>query len=291
MPKSLVSKPGIALRSGTQPAATADGRTEPAGTNGIGAPSPVRVCGVPLHALTMEQVIDCIEDRMDCGLTTSISVVNVAKLVNMRSDRPLRDSVLGGDLILADGAPLVWLSRLKRTPLPERVAGIDLMRELLRFAHRRRARVYFLGATRAVVDRVVAETRAGFPGVVIAGWRDGYFSESQEAAVVGAIRDCRPDILFVAMSSPKKETFLKRWGDAMAVPICHGVGGSFDVVAGVTRRAPLWMQRTGLEWFYRVCQEPRRMWRRYLTTNTKFLFLAVGDLLGLVKDQRLGGPA
>ena len=233
----------------------------------------------------MRQTIARVADRFDRGLATSISVMNVAKLVNMRSDALLREGVLTGDLILADGAPLVWLSRLKSTPLPERVAGIDLMRELLQFADDRRARVYFLGATAPVVEQVIAATRADFPRLIVAGSRDGYFSEGEQAEVAAGIRDSRPDILLVAMSSPKKEIFLKRWAVTMAVPICHGVGGSFDVVAGVTRRAPLWMQRTGLEWFFRVLQEPRRMWKRYLVTNTKFLVLAVRDLLGLSFDD------
>lgn len=239
----------------------------------------IRLCGVPLDVTSMRQAIACIVDRFERGFATSISVLNVAKLVNMRSDALLRESVLAGDLILADGAPLVWLSRVKGTPLPERVAGIDLMRELLRVADERSLRVYFLGATASVVQQTVIASRAEFPRLIVAGARDGYFSETEEAAVAEEIRNSRPDILLVAMSSPKKEVFLKRWAATMAVPICHGVGGSFDVVAGVTCRAPLWMQRVGLEWFFRVLQEPRRMWKRYLITNTKFIVLALRDLL------------
>ncbi len=249
-------------------------------------PPRVLLCGFPLDPLSMQQTIARVADRFDRGVATSISVMNVAKLVNMRSDALLRESVLTGDPILADGAPLVWLSRLKRTPLPERVAGIDLMRELLRFADERRARVYFLGATASVVQQVIAATRADFPRLIVAGSRDGYFSNDEQPKVAAEIRASRPDILLVAMSSPKKEIFLKQWATTMAVPICHGVGGSFDVVAGVTRRAPLWMQRIGLEWFFRVLQEPRRMWKRYLVTNTRFLVLAARDLLGLKFEKR-----
>ncbi len=108
---------------------------------------------------------------------------------------------------------------------------------------------------------------------MVAGFRDGYFGDSEQQEVARAVRDAQPDILLVAMSSPKKELFMKRWGRYMAVPVCHGVGGSFDVMAGVTRRAPGWMQRCGLEWFYRLLQEPRRMWKRYLGTNVRFLCL------------------
>lgn len=269
-------EPGIAGAVAT--AAPIGGGTQRASADALRLPR-IRLCGVPLDVASMRQTIACIVDRFERGFATSISVLNVAKLVNMRSDALLRESVLAGDLILADGAPLVWLSRIKGTPLPERVAGIDLMRELLRVADERRLRVYFLGATASVVQQTVIASCAEFPRLIVAGARDGYFSETDEAAVAEEICNSRPDILLVAMSSPKKEVFLKRWAATMAVPICHGVGGSFDVVAGVTRRAPLWMQRVGLEWFFRVLQEPRRMWKRYLITNTKFIVLALRDLL------------
>lgn len=209
----------------------------------------------------------------------AISVVNVAKMVNMRSDSLLRESVESGDLVLADGMPLVWLSRLKRQPLPERVAGIDLMYRLFDLANRDGWRVYFLGARREVLDRVVEIAREHYPGMVIAGGQDGYFTDAQQAEVAGAIRAAQADILVVAMSSPKKELFMKRWGDGLGVSVTHGVGGSFDVMAGVTRRAPRWMQRCGLEWLYRVIQEPRRMWKRYLVTNTRFVWMFMSELM------------
>jgi N-acetylglucosaminyldiphosphoundecaprenol N-acetyl-beta-D-mannosaminyltransferase len=109
--------------------------------------------------------------------------------------------------------------------------------------------------------------------MTIAGFRDGYFCDGEQEAAARDIRDAQVDILLVAMSSPKKELFMKRWGAFMEVPVVHGVGGSFDVMAGVTRRAPGWMQRCSLEWFYRLLQEPGRMWKRYLRTNARFLWL------------------
>jgi len=252
------------------------------------APPRVVLCGVSLDALTMGQVVQRIVGAIRDGGTLAIGIVNVAKLVNMRRDPLLRESVESSDIVLADGAPLVWLSRLKRTPLPERVAGIDLMFELFRLADELALRIYLLGAKAETLDRVAEIARRDYPRMVIAGRRDGYFSQAQEEDVARDIRDARPHILLVAMSSPKKEIFMQRWASFFHVPVCHGVGGSFDVMAGVTRRAPRWMQRFGLEWFYRVLQEPRRMWKRYLVTNTIFLGLAIRDLLGLSSTERSG---
>jgi len=238
----------------------------------------VYLCGIPLDSLGMHEIVATVEQRLDAGERTAIGVVNVAKIVNMQRDRLLRESVTASDVVLADGAPLVWLSRLKRTPLPERVAGIDLMFELFKLANRRGYRVFLLGAQESTLHRVVEIARRDYPGMVVAGYQDGYFPESQEESVARAIRNARADMLFVAMSSPKKEIFLNKWAGLMGTPVSHGVGGSFDVMAGVTCRAPRWMQRAGLEWFYRVIQEPRRMWKRYLVTNTLFLGMAFRDL-------------
>lgn len=170
--------------------------------------------------------------------------------------------------------PLVWLSRLQGRPLPERVAGIDLMFRIFEMADRRGHRVFLLGATKEMVRRVSEIARRDYPGMILAGFHDGYFNEAEQEQVACEIRDARPDVLFVAMTSPKKELFMDRWGALMDVPVVHGVGGSFDVMAGLAARAPGWMQRLGLEWFYGMMQEPRRMWRRYLGTNLRFLCLA-----------------
>ncbi len=233
----------------------------------------VCVCGVMFDRVSMPQVLQRVEQAIASRMPLAISVVNVAKAVHMRTDPLLRESVTSGDLVLADGMPLVWLSKLRpgSRPLPERVAGIDLMFQLFALADRRALRVYLLGARPETLQRVVEIARDRYARMVIAGHRDGYFADEQQEAIACNIRDARPDILLVAMSSPKKELFMKRWGSTMAVPVVHGVGGSFDVMAGVTRRAPGWMQRCGLEWFYRLAQEPGRMWKRYLATNAAFL--------------------
>lgn len=234
----------------------------------------VCLCGVPIDRVSMREVIDRVHLAILNRTPLTISVVNVAKAVNMRTDSFLRESVCSGDLVLADGMPLVWLSGMKGRPLPERVAGIDLMFEIFKLSDRHGYRLFLLGATEETLQKVVGIARRDYPGMVIAGWRNGYFDDRLQEEVAYGIRDARPDVLLVAMTSPKKELFMKRWSEVMAVPVCHGVGGSFDVMAGVTQRAPGWMQRLGLEWLYRLLQEPGRLWKRYLRTNLVFTRLA-----------------
>jgi N-acetylglucosaminyldiphosphoundecaprenol N-acetyl-beta-D-mannosaminyltransferase len=238
------------------------------------------ILGVRVDALTMVEVLDRVHQTIVGRGRLQIGVVNAAKLVYMRRDLNLRADVLSCDLILADGVPVVWASRLLGRPLPERVAGIDLMYGMLRRANEHGYRVYCLGASRDVLAAAVDRITADYPQLKMVGRHHGYFTSHEEPGLVAAIADAKPNILLVGMSSPKKERFLARWSDQLNVPVCHGVGGSFDVLAGKVRRAPLVWQRLGLEWLYRVKQEPRRLWRRYLITNSRFCGLLAVELLG-----------
>jgi N-acetylglucosaminyldiphosphoundecaprenol N-acetyl-beta-D-mannosaminyltransferase len=229
--------------------------------------------GLSLDPLTMTQAVARCVEAVEHGQYMAIGVVNAAKVMRMRRDAELRRAVAGCGLVLADGQSVVWASQMLRTPLPERVAGIDLFLELLAEAERRGYRVYFLGARPDVLPRMLATVSQKFPGLKVAGARDGYFSPGDEHDVAAEIRNSRAELLFLGMSSPKKELFLNQWGPATGVRLAHGVGGSFDILAGVTTRAPLWWQRRGLEWLYRALQEPMRLGPRYLKTNASFIGL------------------
>lgn len=245
-----------------------------------------RMLGVPLNALTMQQVLTIVDDCIERKDPVLFGVVNAAKVVNMRRSTVLGDAVLSSDIILADGQSVVWASRILRKRLPERIAGIDLMRNMLHRSSQRGYRVYFLGAKEDVLNEAVSRLEAENPGLVVAGKRNGYFDSDDEQAIVEDIAQSRADILLVAMTSPKKEVFLAKWSKQLNVPVCHGVGGAFDVVAGVVQRAPQAWQNLGMEWLYRVVQEPRRMWRRYLITNTLFCVMVLGEFLrGLVSSK------
>jgi N-acetylglucosaminyldiphosphoundecaprenol N-acetyl-beta-D-mannosaminyltransferase len=236
-----------------------------------------RLFGLELDALTMPQVLD----RCDTALATRqrllVGVVNAAKVVNLHKDPLLRDSLLEADVLLADGQSVVWASRLLRHPLPERVAGIDLFERLVGAAARDGSSVYFLGATDEVVQAAVGVMTERHPGLRVAGARDGYWQDDQE--VVSAVRAARPDYLFLAIPSPRKEFWLKEHMPALGVPFAMGVGGSFDVIAGKIKRAPVWVQKIGCEWVYRLAQEPRRMWKRYLVGNSRFIWLTMKEMV------------
>lgn len=238
-----------------------------------------RAClfGIDFSALTRAQVLERCRDAVLAGGRLSLGVVNAAKLVRMRADAELRHDVLGADLVLADGQSVVWASRLLGRPLPERVAGIEVFEDLLAQAEEHGRAVYLLGAKPAVLASLLERVAARHPRLRVAGSRDGYFGPEDEPEVAAEIRASGADYLFVGITSPKKERFLARWGDELGVVVTHGVGGSFDVLAGLTKRAPRAWQRLGLEWLYRVVQEPRRLWRRYLVTNSLFLLLLVRE--------------
>ena len=239
------------------------------------------VLGVEIDRLRMSQVLDLVDSRIERGQRLRIGVVNAAKLVNMQRDPDLDKDVSSSDIVLADGMSVVWASKLRANPLPERVAGIDLMHEILARAASGQRSVFFLGAREEVCAEVVRRAQQDYPGMQVAGHRNGYFDDADEAAIVEQINAANPDVLFVAMTSPKKERFMARWEQTLRVPVIHGVGGSFDVYAGLVSRAPEWMQRAGLEWLHRVLQEPGRMWRRYLVTNCIFVWrVATGLLAG-----------
>ncbi|WP_245331713.1 WecB/TagA/CpsF family glycosyltransferase [Bradyrhizobium sp. NAS80.1] len=212
--------------------------------------------------------------------------LNVAKFVNMRSDRVLRSDVIGSDIIGIDGMGIVLALRLFGVPVKERVAGIDLFWELLSICARDGFRPFLLGATPDVLNRAANAIAEHFPSIQIAGLRDGYFRPEEEPDVVAEIIDSKADCLFIAMPTPRKERFLSAYRDRLGVPFIMGIGGSLDVIGGDVRRAPQIMQSMGLEWLYRVYQEPRRMWWRYAKTNTLFAGMLIRGML----NQYAVGP-
>lgn len=226
--------------------------------------------GCPVDALDMQATLDRVQAIILSRRPHQHMAMNAAKFSTMERNPELRAAVRGSDLVNADGASVVLASRLLGRPLPERVAGIDLFLSLVARSGQKGWRLYFLGATQEVLEKTIAVLQERHPDMVVAGFRNGYFKAEDEPMIAQGIRESGADALFVAISSPKKETFLARWMPTMGVPFCMGVGGSFDVVAGVSTRAPLFMQRAGLEWFYRFIQEPGRLGRRMWVENGRF---------------------
>ena len=229
--------------------------------------------GCAVDNLDMEETLGVVEGFIRSGRPHQHVVINVDKIVKASRDPALRQIINGCDLINADGMPVVWASRLLGKPLKERVTGVDLFEALMARAAEKGWRVFLLGAREEVVSGVAHLYPARYPGLTLAGYRNGYWKPEDEDRVVAEIAATRPDILFVAISSPKKEAFLARYQAAMKVPFAMGVGGTFDVAVGLVKRAPVWMQNAGLEWFYRFLQEPRRMFRRYFIDDMAFVAL------------------
>jgi N-acetylglucosaminyldiphosphoundecaprenol N-acetyl-beta-D-mannosaminyltransferase len=243
----------------------------------------VSILGCPIDAITLEETVKRVEQAIAARATCQHVSINAAKLVKFQSDDVLRDAVVGCELITADGQSVVWASRILRQPLPQRVTGIDLMHALFEAARSHGHRVYLLGAREQILERAAAEVESTYPGISIVGRHHGYFGPEEEPELVASIAEARPDLLFVALETPAKELFLARNRERLGIPFVMGVGGAFDVLAGLRRRAPRWMRQVGLEWLYRLAQDPRRLARRYVVGNSQFIWL--------VARERLGGRA
>lgn len=226
----------------------------------------------------MQETLALVQEKIQKAEQLHHVVVNAGKVVAMQKDSELRNSVNQCHIINADGQAVVWASRFLGKPLKERVAGIDLMVNLVEMAHKNHNKIFLFGAKEDVVKSVVEKYAEIYSPEIIAGYRNGYFSPSEEQEIAEQIANSGTQMLFVAISSPIKENFLYKYRDILKnVNLIMGVGGSFDVVAGKTKRAPAWMQKAGLEWFYRFAQEPRRMWKRYLVGNSKFIYLVLRE--------------
>lgn len=236
----------------------------------------IEILGCPMDIATMGETVDKIEEAIRNKHFTQHVVVNVAKVVNIQNDSTLAQSVRECDLINIDGMGLVLGARMLGYNVPERVAGIDLFHELLVMSAECSYPIFLLGAQEKVVSESSRRLMKLYPKLEIKGIHHGYFG-GNEAEVVKKISESGARLLFVAITSPLKENFINRWKDQLGVDFVMGVGGTFDVVAGKVKRAPLWMQRSGMEWFYRVIQEPRRMWKRYLFTNSYFVWLLLKE--------------
>jgi N-acetylglucosaminyldiphosphoundecaprenol N-acetyl-beta-D-mannosaminyltransferase len=247
--------------------------------------SKANILGCPIDRLDMAATVERCGELIEAGDVSQHMAINAAKLVAMADDPQLREIVSRCSLVNADGQAVIWASRIIGDPLPGRVAGIDLMEELLGLAYRRGYRVYILGARQHVLEKAIEAITDRYPGIQLVGFRDGYFSPEEDAQVAAEIARHNPDLLFVAISSPRKEYFLGTYGAEIGAALLMGVGGSIDVIAGVTKRAPKQLQTIGFEWLFRLLQEPRRMFPRYARTNTRFIWLVAQAWFQSRKDR------
>jgi N-acetylglucosaminyldiphosphoundecaprenol N-acetyl-beta-D-mannosaminyltransferase len=229
--------------------------------------------------LTLDETVELVSERIKAGQRGYLCTVNVAILMMMRQDPRLQRFVDNAAMVVADGQPLIWGSRMLKRRLPERVAGVELVERLCERAAREGFGVYLLGGKREVVEKVAERFQAQFPGLRLSGVDDGYFTDAQAKDRAEAVARSGAKILIAAMGVPRQEWFIEEHWDRLGVPFAIGVGGSFDVLAGLRARAPVLIQRIGLEWMFRLAQEPGRLWKRYLVTNAQFLYLMSRELI------------
>lgn len=237
------------------------------------APNRYKIMNTYVNALSLNETVDEVEKIIKARKPTQHVVINASKINLMENDSELADIVNACPLINADGASVVWAAKKLGVPLAERVTGIDLFQRLVEVSAKKGYGIYLFGAREEVVVKVKYIFEERYPGIRIVGWHNGYFSDADEPQIVADMAASGADVMFVAFSSPKKERWVHKYLDQLGIPFVMGVGGSFDVVAGVTDRAPKWMQDHGMEWFYRFIQEPRRLWKRYIVGNAKFVAL------------------
>lgn len=235
----------------------------------------VEILGVNVNSLTMAEAVETVKNFIEKGERKLIATANAEMIMRATYDVELKTILNAADLVVPDGAGTVWAAGYLGHPMPERVAGYDLSQELMRLAPSKKYKLYFLGSAPGVADLAKAKAEKWYPGIDIVGTRNGYFSAEDEQSIIADIKAKKPDILLVALGVPKQEKWLYTHLDELNVPVSIGVGGSFDVMAGVMKRAPLWMQKAKLEWLYRGLKQPSRIGR--LMALPKFVFKVMGS--------------
>ncbi len=232
--------------------------------------------GLAIHPWTLRETAARVEACLDAGTLVRHGSINVAKVVRARRDPALRRHLRSCEVLTADGAGVVWGARALGTPLPERVAGIDLFAALVALAARRGEPVFLYGARPRILERACAALCRMHPGLILGGRLDGYGGDDR--AALEAVAASGATMLFVALDTPRKERVVHAADRASCLRFAMGVGGALDVIAGRRRRAPVALQRTGLEWAFRMAQEPRRLGPRYLTTNAAYAALIAREV-------------
>ena len=242
----------------------------------------ITLLGVTIHPLTVSETLVEVEKYIKNRHPLHLMGVNADKINLCQTDDKLKRIVNECDIINADGASVVLAGKYLGLDIPERVAGIDLMQDLLSLCEEKQYSVYFFGAKQEVVDKMLDNFKKSYPNLRIAGARNGYFSDLELLEIENEIRELAPSVVFVGITSPKKEYIVDQFLQNGTNSVYMGVGGSFDVLSGTIKRAPLWMQKIHLEWLFRVMNEPRRLFKRYFIGNVTFI-------RSILKERKLNG--
>ncbi len=219
----------------------------------------VRILDLPVHDVNMESALSAIDSFIRSRGSHHIVTADASMLVMAQEDAGLRSIIGNADLVTPDSSGILWAAKRQGTPLRERVSGVDIVEQLCAKSRERGYRIYFLGAGPGVADRAANNMRERYPGAQIVGTRDGFFGENESEAILDSIRCSKADVLCVAMGIPKQEKWIQANRSLLDTPIFIGVGGTLDVLSGITRRAPVWMQKLNLEWLWRVINNPKKI--------------------------------
>ncbi|MGB4649328.1 MAG: WecB/TagA/CpsF family glycosyltransferase [Acetivibrionales bacterium] len=218
----------------------------------------VDVLGIPVDAVTMAEAVEKVGRFIEEGGKHVIFTPNAEIIMQAQRDPELKDILKNADMLTADGAGVVLASGMLGNRLPEKVSGVDLVQEIFRTFASRGLRCFLFGARPGVAEEAAVNIIKDNPGIVVAGCRNGYFSDEECDEIIAEINKSAPDILLVALGAPKQEKWISKHLDKLDVKVCIGVGGTLDVLSGKVRLAPEFFRKSGLEWFYRLCREPRR---------------------------------
>lgn len=224
--------------------------------------SVVRVHGMRIDPVDMGQTLEQVERFVSVGGPHHIVTADASMVVTASTDREFSEIVDRAALVTPDGAGILWASRRLGLPFHSKVSGVDLAERLVAMSPERGWNIFFLGAAPGIAEAAAANMKDRYPGCRIVGVRDGFFGADQEEAVAKLVRESGADILLVALGIPKQEKFIARWGESTGAKVLIGVGGTLDVFSGTVQRAPVWMQRRGLEWLYRLVSDPRQFRNR-----------------------------
>ena len=241
----------------------------------------VRMFGISVASITLSEASEVFSEMARKKETRVIFTANAEHIALLTSNREFQKAYNEADFVLADGMPLVWFSRFIGERLPERVTGSDLLPELCRMAEKKSLKVFFLGGTEDVTPKAIENLLKRFPRLNVAGSAtpliDIEGNEKTHSDLLNTINQSDADIIFIGFGAPKQEIWIARNRNLLKTGIVLTVGGTYDFLAGKTVRAPLWMQKTGLEWLWRLLHEPKRLWRRYLIGNARFSQLALKE--------------
>jgi len=235
------------------------------------------VFGINFSVVSISQAVNVVALRMQQGIETKVVFVNSATVVMCVKDKNFLDTINNSNLVLVDGMPVLWMLKLLNFDIEARVCGPDFFKEIIKFSSDNHYGVYFLGAKKIILNKMVTILQKKFRKLAVCGQTDGYYDDYHENKIINKIKKSKARILFIGMPSPKKEIII----DNISIKgLCSiAVGGVFDIESGFIKRAPQWMQKLGLEWFFRLTKEPRKMYKRYLITNTMFIIYSIKELI------------